>query len=248
LIVRGVDAALLRGLHEECSWIRGGPDQSAAVTGQVVVNRLIEATQVGKDQLERLRAEEGRAGILEGNGGNEDFPSAVAVAPSKLAATKLCKLSFGAWRPSSLADHQLPQVLLPQAKMQAQSQQQERSRGLGCCSRIEPLIRHQSDDLLGDLPVFANRARRFQDRQDGFEWIAVNTRDAIDFRRTAERVLVHRVAHLPPIGASSGDVCLRHEAADCDEALANFGDCRIHPVSARVRAAATRIMSTSHDV
>jgi hypothetical protein len=145
------------------------------------VDVAIEIEKIRQDQTKGLVAEERGMGILECDGRDQHFPTAVSIAPPDLATLHLLEDTL---RPRDLtprAQHQLPQLFLAQSEMQSKSQHQKRADGLGGWPRIELLIRHQPNDFFSDLPVLSDRAFRLKHGHDGFERIAVDSCDPLDF-------------------------------------------------------------------
>lgn len=147
----------------------------------------------------------------------------IAVAPSDLTALELFQHPLRSRQLSPRAQHQLPKVLLTNPEMETEPQHEQGTDGLRGWARIAFLVRHQSNDLLGDLPVLSDRACRFEDRHDGFEWIAMHTGNALDFLHAVRGVLMEIVAGAMPIFSGVGDFVLRDEAGDRLDARQKFG-------------------------
>ena len=76
------------------------------------------------------------------------------------------------------------------------------------------LIRHQANDLLGDLAILANGACRLKDRHDRLERIAMDARDPLDFLDAVGSMLVKVVAGAVPVCVGIVDLILRNEAGN----------------------------------
>lgn len=113
-VVCGFGTGRLHRLHEQGAGVLCTGEQHTAVPFDVRVQVFVKVEQVGQDQAERFLAEEGRAGILEGDGRDEHFPATLAIAPAQLPAFHVFQPAFRRWKMTARADAKLAEVLLPQ--------------------------------------------------------------------------------------------------------------------------------------
>ncbi|MNS73326.1 hypothetical protein D3C72_1067640 [compost metagenome] len=189
------------------------------MTPHIGVDPAIQSAEVRQQKPERAFGKIGRAGVLEGHAGNEDLPAAFPLAPAQFAAPPDLQFPLGRRRAPPRTQQELPQVLLPYAEVQTQPQHQERPDRLRGGPGIAPLFGHAAQDLLRDLAILPDRARRFENGQDGFKGIPMDPGDPLNLLGSGQGMAMHLLAGAVPIRTDSIDLLLCDNAGNGSEPI-----------------------------
>lgn len=86
-------------------------------------------------------------------------------------------------------------------------------------SGIAPLIGHAAQDLFRDLAILPDRARRFENGQDGFKGVPMNPGDPLDLLGSGQGMAMHLLAGAVPILTDPVDVPLPDNARNGTQPL-----------------------------